>query len=258
MLNYMKSEWYRVTHSSTMYVFTGILAGLALLFHIILFLLNKYDAGFPYGTAAFSMSNIAAMMPLMFFVGVIIVSLLFAGEKKNGVLKNTIAFGISREEIFAGKCIVSAAISVCSLIAILAVYIGSAVFLLEPGIESNAVPITLKGVACVLAMAVASEILAIVLLTSFEKDIVAYIVWYLIMTVIPQVCSIIGLKSDLFRSIAAWMPYNYLSHEVIVNMSGWSCLWETPEGMAKCLISGVIGLAVFLLLGLGICKKQEV
>ncbi len=258
MFNYLKSEWYRMIHSSTMYVFTGILAGLAFLINIVLYLLDKYDTSFRYGTAAFSLSNFASTMSLMFYVGLVIVSLLFSGEKKNGVLKNAIAFGISREEIFVGKCIVSAAVSVCSLIVILIVYMGSAVLLLEPGVEPNAVPIMLKGIVCMLAMAVAFEILAIALFTFFEKDIIAVVVWYLIVAVLPQVCSIIGLKNDLFWSIAEWMPHNYLSWEVVINMSGWSCLWETPEGVAKCLISGVIGVIVFLVLGLGVCKKQEV
>lgn len=258
MYNYVKSEWYRITHSAMMYVFTGILAGLTLLLNIILYLLNKQDDGFPYGTTAFSLSNLTSNMSFIFWVGAIVVCLIFAGEKKNGILKNAIAGGISRKEIFVGKCIVSTAISVCSMIVILVVYLGSAVLLLEPGIEPNAVSITLKGIACTLIMAVASEVLAIAFSSIFEKDIVVFIICYLIMALLPQICRIIGLKSDLFSRIAAWMPYNYLSDEVVVNVSGWSCLWETSEGVAKCLISGVIGLIVFLLLGLGICKKQEV
>lgn len=258
MYNYVKSEWYRITHSSTIYVLTGILAGLTLLFNVALFLFNKYEKGFRYGTVAFSLSNLTANLTLLFFMGVIVVSLIFAFEIKNGTLKNAIAFGISRAEIFLGKCIVSTAISICSMVVILMVYMGSAVLLLEPGVEPNAVLITLKGIACTLIMAVAFEVLAIALSAFFEKDIVGFIVWYLIMAILPQICSIIGLKSDLFGRIAAWMPYNYLRGEVVVNMSGWSCLWETPEGVAKCLISGVIGLMVFLVLGVGICKKQEV
>lgn len=258
MLNYVKSEWYRITHSATMYVFTGILAGLTLLLNIILYVLDKYEPGFPYGTVAFSLSNLAVNLSLLFLVGVIIVSLLFSSEKKTGVLKNSIAFGISREEIFVGKCIVSSAVSVCSLIVILVVYMGSAVLLLEPGIEPHAVSITLRGIACVLIMAVASEIFMIGLCTFFEKEMIAAIAWYLIVAVLPRIFVIIGFKSEIFRRIAAWMPYNYLSSEVNINMSGWSCMWETPEGVAKCLISGAIGLIVFLLLGLGICKKQEV
>lgn len=258
MHNYVKSEWYRITHSSTIYVLTGILAGLTLLFNVVLYLFNKYEEGFRYGTVAFSLRYLTANLTLLFFMGVIVVSLIFASEKKNGGLKNAIAFGISRKEIFLGKCIVSAVISVCSLVVILVIYMGSAVLLLEPGVEPNAVLITLKGIACTLIMAVAFEVLTIALSISFEKDIVGFIVWYLIMAIIPQICSIIGLKSDLFRSVAAWMPYNYFRGEVVVNMQSWSCLWQTPAGVAKCLISGAIGLIVFLLLGLRICKKQEV
>lgn len=261
MYNYMKSEWYRITHSATMYVFTGIMVGLAFLLNIICYIMNKYEAGFPYGTTAFSLSNLTANMSFLFLMGAIVVSLIFVGEKKSGVLKNAIAFGISRKDIFVGKCIVSSAISVCSMIVILVVYLGSAVLLLEPGVEPDAVSITLSGIACNLFMAVASEILAIALMTFFEKDIVAGVVWYLIIVFIPQCCNIIGLKSDVFQRVASWMPYNYLRNmggEVAINMQGWNCMWETPEGVAKCLISGIIGLIVFLLLGLKICKKQEV
>ena len=257
MCNYVKSEWYRITHSYTIYLFTGILSVLTLLLNIVLFLFDKFEEGFQYGTVAFSLGNIAHMT-ILFYMGMIVAILLFAGEKKHGALKNAIAFGFSRTEIFLGKCIVSTAISLCSMVVILVVYIGSAVLLLEPGVEPDAVAIILKGVACNLIMAVAFEILAIMLSAVFEKEMVGLIVWYLIMTVIPQICRMIGLRSELFSNIAAWMPHNYLGNEVVVTMSGWSCLWQTPEGVAKCLIAGVTGLIVFLLLGLVICKKQEV
>ncbi len=257
MYNYIKSEWYRITHSSTIYIFTATLAGLALMINFILYFMSKYKDGFRYGTTAFSLSMLSNMTILL-YMGLILVSLIFAGEKKNGILKNPIAFGISREKIFLGKCLVSTGISICSLVVILVVYIGSAVLLLESGVEPNAAFIILRGVACTLVMAVAFEVFTIALCSFFEKESLTFVVWYLVVVIIPQICRIIGLDSELFRRIAAWMPYNYFRSEVIANMSGWSCLWETPEGVAKCLISGVIGLIVFLLLGLKICKKQEV
>ena len=43
MRNYIKSEWYRVTHTPTFYVFTGILAGLTLLLNLALWFLDKVD-----------------------------------------------------------------------------------------------------------------------------------------------------------------------------------------------------------------------
>ena len=43
MRNYIKSEWYRVTHTSTIYVFTGVLAGLALLLNLVLWFFDKVE-----------------------------------------------------------------------------------------------------------------------------------------------------------------------------------------------------------------------
>lgn len=258
MRNYIKSEWYRVTHTSIIYMFTGVLAGLALLVNLVLWFLDKVDPTFPYGTTAFSLSNLVCMMTMLFYVGMILVYLIFADDKKNGSLKNSIAFGISRTEIFLGKCVVSTLISLISLAVILVVFLGSAVLLLEPGVEPHAVKITLQGVACVIPMAVASEVLGIAFCNFCQKEVVAGIDWYAVMVAIPQICFILGLKFEPWAKIAAWMPNNYLSKEIMVNMSGWNCLWQTPEGVAKCLISGFIGLIVFLAFGLIVSKKQEV
>lgn len=261
MLNYVKSEFYRISHTSMIPGITGLLAGLAFMLNMILFLFDKNTDGFRYGTVSFSLSNLTAGMVSIFFVGMVMVSLMFTEEKKNGILKNAIAFGISREKIFFGKCLVSTVVSVCSLIIILVVYIGSAVLLLEPGVEPDAVMITLRGVAAVLIMAVACEVLAIAFLTYFEKEISGYIMFIVIIAFVPGICRIIGLKYELVGKIAAWMPYNYLNNmggDTVINMSGWSCIWETPEGMLKCLISGMVSLIAFFILGLCICKKQEV
>ena len=258
MRNYIKSEWYRVTHTATIYVFTGVLSGLTFLMNLALWFLDKVDPTFPYGTVAFSLSNLVCLLEVLLFVGVILVDLLFVGDKKNGSLKNSIAFGISRTDIFMGKCVVGAFVSLISLVVILAVYLGSAKLLLTPGVEPDAVRITLQGVACMLPIAVASEILVLAMCNLFEKELVASIAWYAVMVGIPQICFVFGLKFDSVAKIAAWMPHNYLSSEVVVNMSGWSCLWQTPAGVAKCLISGFIGFIVFLAFGLLVSKKQEV
>ncbi|MBP3610669.1 MAG: hypothetical protein J6J42_10075 [Lachnospiraceae bacterium] len=257
MLNYVKSEWYRITHMKDMYVFTGILSVLSVIFNVVLFLFSKMDVGFPYGTVSFSLSFLAADMTLLFLTGAIIVALFFTNNK-NGVMKNAVAFGISREKIFIGKGIVSAVASLCSLVVILAAYIGSAVLLLEQGVASDAIPGLLKGIASLLVMAVAAEVLAVALFDYFENNVTGYIVWYLVISVVPKLVNLLGLRFNVLKRIASWMPANYLNNEVMINMSGWSALWDTPEGVAKCLISGGIGLLVFVLAGMRLCRRQEV
>ena len=257
MLNYMKSEWYRITHTSAIYVFTFIMSGLTLILNVVHYALDKVDPGFPYGTTAFTLSYLASGMTLMFLVGAVVVSLLYSGDKKNGLMKNAIAFGISREKMFLGRCIVSCLVSVCSLAVILIVYISSAVLLLEPGIEPDAVGILLRGVMYTLPMAAASEILVIASYDYFDKELIAYLFWYIIMALLPKVCALLGLKFAVWGKIAAWMPWNYLTDEVMVDMSGWNCMWENPSEAAKCLICGAVGLVVFLILGWDMCRKQE-
>lgn len=258
MMNYIKSEWYRITHTKDIYLLTAILAGLTLIFNIGMFIVGQADDSFPYATVSFSLSFLSSFLSLLFYVGAIVVGVIFNQERKKGIIKNAVAYGISREKLFIGKSIVCAAASICSLVVILIVYIGSAVLLFEQGVAPDAVPSLLKGIACMLIMAVAFEVLLIAFYSYCEKEVMAMLIWYVIMAAIPQICAIVGLKIDVLGKIAAWMPYNYLSREVIVDMSGWDCLWDTPQGVAKCLISGVIGLVVFLIVGLGLCKKQEV
>ncbi len=257
MLNYVKSEWYRITHSKAIYVFNIVMAGLTLILNVVHYVLDKVEPSFPYGTTAFTLSYLASGMTMMFLVGAVVVSLLYSGDKKNGLMKNAIAFGISREKMFLGRCIVSCLVSVCSLIVILIVYIGSAVLLFEPGIEPDAVGILLRGVLYTLPMAIASEVLVIASYDYFDKELIAYLFWYIIMALLPKVCALLGLKFTMFAKVAAWMPWNYLTDEVMVNMSGWNCMWETFAGAAKSLISGIIGLVVFVILGWDMCRKQE-
>lgn len=258
MLNYMKSEWYRMTHSKESYVFTGIMAGLALLLNLILFVFSRFEPGFRYATVSFSLSFLASSMNILFLTGAALVSVLYGNEKKNGLTKNIISYGLSREQLFIGKCIISTVVSICSMVVILIVFIGSAVLLLEQGNIENAVEITLRGVASAISAAIAYEVLAIGLYTICEKDIVAYVVWYSIVAIIPQICDLLGMKYELFHKIASWLPNSLFNNQVYVTFGNWNCLWETPEGFMRCMITGMIWLVVFLFMGLLVCKKQEV
>lgn len=258
MMNYIKSEWYRMTHSKECYVFTGILAGLALLLNLVLYVFSNYVPQFRYGTVPFSLSFLASGLNILFLAGVAFVSVLYGQEKRNGLVKNAVSYGISREQLFIGKCIISAVVSICSMIVILVVFIGSAVLLLEPGNIEHTVAITLRGVASMIIAAIAYEVLAIGLYTICEKEMVSYVVWYIIMAMIPQISNYLGIRYEVFRMISSWMPYTLLNNEVTITLGNWNCLWETPEGFMKCMISGSICFVLFFVFGLLACKKQEI
>ncbi len=258
MINYMKSEWYRIIHSKEIYTFTGTAGGMAFLLNLIHFIANRKIEGFRYGTISFSFSFLVSGMHIILAAGAILAMFLFSGERKNGIMRNTVACGISREKIFLGKTIVCSAVAFLSMFVILTVYLGSACLLLDGPIQP-ALKETLTGVSAVLLCAVASVILELLFLVLFEKDVAAMLGWAAVMAVIPKILLIAGLKIEICARIASWMPWNYLSSEVSASLSGgYQCLWDTTEGFMKCVISGAAGILIFLAAGLIFGRRQEV
>lgn len=256
MMNYIKSEFYRVFHGREIYCFTGILAFLALSFNVVLFWFRMME-DFPYGITSFSYSNLVACPLLFGMMGAAVGMLLYEGNRRNGNLKNTVAFGISRVKIFIGECVVATVSATISMVIILAVYIISAVALLE-----QAGPVTLSDllteIPAVFLIAVACLISGIVCIEAFGKTFAGIIVWVTIWMIIPQVLFYIGLRVDILYRIAMWMPNNFFGIAgMSVNMSQCITAWGTVEGMAKCLISGAVGIVVFLAAGVLLLRKKE-
>lgn len=259
MANYIKSEFYRVTRGNAIYVFTLILTALCVLFNVILFGFRKMDQGFPYATVHFSLTTIIGSMRSVFYAALIVVAFLSTDEYKNGAMKNTIAGGISRSQIFIGKCVVCGVAALVSAAIILVGYIGSAYVLLE-GEASYALEVVLKGMAANLPAAFASLILAVALYCIVNREMQAVIWWFVIMCGVPTVSFFLGLRIEFFNKIAEWMPFNYLMYEVsfVFSESKIEALWMTPQGLAKCLIAGTIGMIVFIVAGTAIFRKKDI
>ena len=130
MLNYLRSEWYRILHGREIYLFTGVLCAIVLAANVILWAM-AHTPDFPYATVRFSLSNLISMMGLLFLMAGLLVWVLFGDDRANGTLKNALAYGLSRRGLFVGKCLVSVVLGLISMAVVLAVYIGSATLLLE-------------------------------------------------------------------------------------------------------------------------------
>ena len=241
MLNYMRSEWYRIVHGREFYVFTGVLCALVLAANLLLVSVGASDPNFPYATVRFSLSNLISSLSLLFFMAGLLVWILFADDRKDGTFKNAIAHGLSRRDLFVGKCLVSTALGLISMAVILIVYVGSALVLLEgPGLE--AVGYLLQGVVC----------------ATLPKSTAGFLVWLAVVSVIPMVLHMVGMVVEPVGAVASWLPANFFQHEVAINQSGVAeFLWNTPAGLAKCLISGFVGIALFGAVGLWRANKTE-
>ena len=182
---------------------------------------------------------------------------LFSDEGKDGTFKNAVSHGLSRRDLFVGKCLVSSALGLISLSVFLIVYIGSALALLEgPGLE--AVGYLLQGVAAALPFTIACVVLAVAVCAKLPTSLMGFFVWLAVVVFIPMALGYLGMVSELVGDVANWMPYNFFSSGVLINQSGVSqFLWDTPDGLAKCLIAGFAGIAIFGAVGLWSANKTE-
>lgn len=256
MLNYIKSECYRAIHAKGVYMAIGIMAAMVLAMNIVLALGGQYIPDFRYGSFRFSLNTLTAAIYSVVLLGAVVPGCIFMDDRRNGVLKNAVAYGISREKIFVGKCLVAFLFTFFILCAVEIVYVGSAWVLLD---DPEWVPLRemLMGIGAALPSAAASLIFMMLLGILFEKEMAAAIWWAAFYYLIPMAFSLVGLKLEAFAKIASWMPYTFLRMEAIVSYSDYHCLWDTPAGLTKCIVSGVIGCAVFLGFGIWKVKKQE-
>ncbi|EET61192.1 hypothetical protein BRYFOR_06837 [Marvinbryantia formatexigens DSM 14469] len=256
MLNYIRSEIYRILHSRSLYIFGAVLCGIVLLTHIALIIGAALTPDFAYNTVRFSLNNFVAQPFIMVILGAAVAGVLFNEDRKSGVLKTTVAYGISRESILIGKCIVSLLTALLLLLVVFIFYVACAFLTLR---EPEWLPVQqmLLAIAASLPSAVASLIFANVIFMLCRKEITGMLWWVLLFYGIPMACFLIGLKSALFARIAEWMPYNFLRMDVVVSMNTYNSIWDTAGGMLHCIAAGVIGCVIFLIWGVLRLRRLE-
>lgn len=105
MINYLKSELYRLLHKKSLHLTSIICFLLILAAGLVLSYLPKVDPSFPYATSPFFYSNVISSGVLILIVGLLF-NIALTG-KDITVIKQSVAFGISRKVIFWSKLILT-------------------------------------------------------------------------------------------------------------------------------------------------------
>ncbi len=259
MLNYIKSELYRALHSKEIrWTAIGLLA-IILSMNLVLFLMKDVEH-FRYGSASFSYSMLVSVPMMYCYVAADVAVMLYESDRRNGTMGNSIAHGISRMQLFAGKCIVCFTVSLILLAAALPVYIGSASLLHAQG-PTTAQDMLLE-IPAMSLIATGSLILAVVLLDLFQNSFFSVLTWLTVMLLLPKLLLFAGMLlpfgGDALMDAAMWMPANFIPAGTRVNMSECVTIWDTGAGMARCLLSGAAGILVFGLAGVLLLRKRDI
>lgn len=256
MLNYIRSEYYRVFRSTLIYATAGILALMILALNLVLASFNRMDPGFPYGTTSYSFSLLVTSPMFYCLLALLLMMVLYESNRRNGNLKNSVAYGISRSTILVGKCIVGITAALFLLTVLLPVYIGSA-YLLLPHAGPVHISDMLMEAMAVSLIAVASLILCIVLLELFEHASYSFLIWLAIVQIIPTILLYLGIKIDVLRKIAMWMPWNFFKLGMKVNTVHCIALWDTTRGLVRCLVTGALGILIFGISGTVLVRRKD-
>ncbi len=259
MLNYIKSELYRALHSKEIHGTAIGLLAIILSMNLVLFLMKDVEH-FRYGSASFSYSMLVSVPMMYCYVAADVAVMLYESDRRNGTMGNSIAHGISRMQLFAGKCIVCFTVSLILLAAALPVYIGSASLLHAQG-PTTAQDMLLE-IPAMSLIATGSLILAVVLLDLFQNSFFSVLTWLTVMLLLPKLLLFAGMLlpfgGDALMDAAMWMPANFIPAGTRVNMSECITIWDTGAGMARCLLSGAAGILVFGLAGVLLLRKRDI
>ena len=227
--------------------------------NLVLFLMKDVEH-FRYGSASFSYSMLVSVPMMYCYVAADVAVMLYESDRRNGTMGNSIAHGISRMQLFAGKCIVCFTVSLILLAAALPVYIGSASLLHAQG-PTTAQDMLLE-IPAMSLIATGSLILAVVLLDLFQNSFFSVLTWLTVMLLLPKLLLFAGMLlpfgGDALMDAAMWMPANFIPAGTRVNMSECITIWDTGAGMARCLLSGAAGILVFGLAGVLLLRKRDI
>ena len=125
MFKLIKADLYKSFHRMYLYIFVAVMAGLAILYNVILGA-NGASREISFGS---SLSLLLFPLYLVFSFADIVT----AEENKEHTLKNTISYGISRSKLYIAKNISSILVSGFVALVTLAAFFGSGYMLLTPG-----------------------------------------------------------------------------------------------------------------------------
>ncbi|MEG2193997.1 MAG: ABC transporter permease [Terrisporobacter sp.] len=258
MINYLKSEVYRNIRNKGNYIFLLGCIAFVIFLNIVLSMFLKSDHNFPYATTKFSFSSLYSSMAAPIILCVPLVSIVFGQELKNHTLKNTISYGIPRNQIYLVKFIMILLISLINLILVSGVHIISGYLLLQDSGVFYLNELIRALIACIPLFLVSVSLAHCLYFTSNNENSVM-VWWVIIMIVIPTLLAMLGNRIAILGTISEWMPWNIVGN--ITQGEGTHSLmmyWCTQKGLINCFIAGIVGTLIFYIFGMKKFEKLEI
>ncbi|MBQ3512319.1 MAG: ABC transporter permease [Lachnospiraceae bacterium] len=257
MMNYMKSELYRIWRSKGIYLLIGGCMILMLAMNLVLWAFGKSYDFFTYATTKFSFSMLETGMQTAFFITLMISCMIFGDEYKHRTFSNVTAFGYSKMTVFFSKWMITLFVSAIGLVLVVGTLLGSGWLLLE---HSNVGEIegVLKAVVVCIPIFICGVTGAYVFIFLLKNETKVIWTWLGVFIGVAMPISLLGMKFKFLEHLSKWLVFDILGDVTIDEAAGdWYMIWETSEGLTRTILAGVLGTIVFLVIGMiGMRKKK--
>lgn len=254
MLNYIKSEIYRIVRSKSVYISFAFCMGAIFLLNFSLYYF-KQEPDFPYATTKFAFSSIYTSMSTLIYFVVMICTVVQGDEYKYHTFKNSVAAGIKRNTIYFGRFIAEIITCLAFYVLICATHILLGTLLLENS-GTEYLNIFLKSLVACIPLYMACIAVCHFLLYYFDTAVKAIGIFVLFFTVLPTVIKLAGRKIDLLAQLHKWLIPTMLSanfdEEYKVSLN-----WDTTTGFVQCYLMGFAIIIIFCILGAILFQKKE-
>lgn len=257
MLNYMKSEFYRVFHSKEVYLLTVVFTGLLTAYNVILYLCRTLP-GFQYNNTWHSYGMIDTNMAVLIYLIIVICSMLDGNSLHN--IKNTALFGVSRRVIYFGRMMVNSCVCLGMYLYLMGLHFFLGKLLLEDsGREAAGIFIRSTFVCIPMLLGVVAVYHCCILMS--RNSITAATLMLVVLVIIPMGVKVIGFKIEAVRRIGDMLICNLMEVEFLETAEGYYSRvfsWDTGAGVAKCILAGISGILIFSMIGIKYFQKKEI
>lgn len=216
MSDYLRAEFFKVTHRAYTYIFLALmLAGASLMVGGWVFT-NAHGNHIDFASGA---SMLLFILPMGLYCTLLVGDMVFSDQFRHNTLKNEVSFGLPRGRIYLGKLIVSCVTAVC-LCAVLMIYYLGLCRLALPGGENDLEALKAVGfcLLCALPLWLGGQALMTALYFLLKSSTVAAIAGVVIFLAAPQVWYVLAcLVSDVFWALHGVMlstPFDQMSGAV--------------------------------------------
>ncbi len=257
MLNYIRAEIYKMLRRPYTYIALGVLLALEALFVSMFAFHNSHSLVTPFGAAIVS---IVEMGTIGFCICLLTGDIVFAAQYKNSTLKNEVSFGLSRAQIYLGKFLAQALLSIVYLVVMMAFFLGLCAVCLpmEAGnfyTASEGLTIVSWFLAAGLPLWIGGQAVMCMCLFLVNGEMASSFLYVGIVFVLETVIGLTGLFAggsvgDALVTLAAYFPRNMLegAKEVVGNMTYMGQAW----------LVGAFWVAASTAIGLYGFRKKEI